>query len=105
MSLTGENSPKDLLELNKISTGNVEKIVKIVRVHLTDKNKASYLRKYKPNGNRSERKKGEKKTLMQISKKSLPENMENDETTDENYDYDFVAIGGAEQSLSHEKTS
>ena len=52
VSLTGENLPKELLE--EISVGNVEKIVRIV---LTDKNIARYIIKYKPNGNRSERKK------------------------------------------------
>ena len=31
--------------------------------------------------------------------------MENDETTVENNDCDFVDIGGAEQSLSHENRS
>ena len=31
--------------------------------------------------------------------------MENDETTVENYDCDFVDIGGAKQSLSHENRS
>ena len=51
MSLTGENLPKELLD--KISTGNVKKIV---RIHLTDKNIARYIIKYKLNGNRSERK-------------------------------------------------
>ena len=52
VSLTGENLPKELLD--EISTGNVEKIVRIL---LTDKNIARYIIKYKPNGNRSERKK------------------------------------------------
>ena len=41
---------------------------------------------------------------MQISKKSLPVNMENDETTVENNDCVFVDYGGAEQSLSHENS-
>ena len=54
VSLTGENLPKDLLD--KISTGNVEKIVRIL---LTDKNIVRYIIKYKPSGNRSERKKGD----------------------------------------------
>ena len=54
VSLTGENLPKELLD--EISTGNVEKIVRIL---LTDKNIARYIIKYKPNGNRSERKKGD----------------------------------------------
>ena len=54
VSLTGENLPKELL--NEISTGNVEKIVRIL---LTDKNIARYIIKYKPNGNRSERKKSD----------------------------------------------
>ena len=53
VSLTGENLPKDLLD--EISTGNVETTVRIL---LTDKNIARYIIKYKPNGNRSERKKG-----------------------------------------------
>ena len=53
VSLTGENIPKELLD--EISTGNVEKTVRIL---LTDKNIARYIIKYKPNGNRSERKKG-----------------------------------------------
>ena len=48
VSLTGENLPKELLD--EISTGNVEKIVRIL---LTDKNIARYIIKYKPNGNRS----------------------------------------------------
>ena len=52
VSLTGENLPKELLD--KISTGNVEKIMRIL---LTDKNIAGYIIKYKPNGNRSKRKK------------------------------------------------
>ena len=52
-SLTGENLSKDLLE--EISAGNVEKIV---RTLLTDKNIPRYIIKYKPNENRSERKKG-----------------------------------------------
>ena len=54
VSLTGENLPKELLD--EISTGNVEKIVRIL---LTDKNIARYIIKYKPNGNRSKRKKGD----------------------------------------------
>ena len=54
VSLTGENLPKELLD--KISTRNVEIIVRIL---LTDKNIARYIIKYKPNGNRSERKKGD----------------------------------------------
>ena len=52
VNLTCENLPKKLLD--EIGTGNVEKIV---RVLLTDKNIARYKIKYKPNGNRSERKK------------------------------------------------
>ena len=64
VSLTGENLPKDLLELDEISTGNVEKVV---RVHLTDKNKASYLIKSKPNGNRSERKKANWYAVVSIN--------------------------------------
>ena len=51
VSLTGENLPKEILD--EISTGNVEKIVRIL---LTDKNIARYIIKYKPNGNRSEKK-------------------------------------------------
>ena len=51
-SLTGENLPKELLD--KISTGNVEKIVQIL---LTDKNIARFIIKYKPNSNRLERQK------------------------------------------------
>ena len=43
VSLTGENLPKELLD--EISTGNVEKIVRIL---LTDKNIARYIIKYKP---------------------------------------------------------
>ena len=54
VSLTGENLPKQLLD--EIKTGNVEKIVQIL---LRDKNIARYIIKYKPNGNRSERIKGE----------------------------------------------
>ena len=105
MSLTGENLPKELLD--KISAGNVEKIVRIL---LTDKNIARYIIKYKPNGNRSERKKGDWYAVVTINldknkQKSLPVNMENDETTVENNDCDFVDIGGAEQSLSHENRS
>ena len=50
--LTGENLPKELLD--KISNGNVEKIV---RIYLTDNNIARYIIKYKPNSNRLERKK------------------------------------------------
>ena len=106
VNLTCENLPKKLLD--KIGTGNVEKIV---RVLLTDKNIARYKIKYKPNGNRSERKKGDWYAvvtiiLIQISKKSLPVNMEIEETTTvENNDCDFVDIGGAEQSLSHENRS
>ena len=52
MNLTSESLPKELLD--KIRTGNVEKIV---RIHITDKTIARYKIKYKPNGNRSERKK------------------------------------------------
>ena len=52
VNLIGENLPKELLD--EISTGNVEKNVRIL---LTDKNIARYIIKYKPNGNRSERKK------------------------------------------------
>ena len=40
MNLTGENSPKELLD--KISTENVEKIF---RIHLTDKTIARYIKK------------------------------------------------------------
>ena len=54
MSLTGENLPKELLD--KINAGNVEKIVWIL---LADKNIARYIIKYKPNGKRSERKRGD----------------------------------------------
>ena len=54
VGLTSENLPKELLD--EINTGNVEKIVWIL---LTDKNIARYIIKYKPNGNRSERKKGD----------------------------------------------
>ena len=75
VSLTGENLPKELLD--KISTGNLEKIVRIL---LTDKNIARYIIKYKPNGNRSERKKGDWYAVVNINldasqqKKSLPGN-------------------------------
>ena len=62
VSLTGENLPKELLD--KISTGNVEKIVRIL---LTDKNIARYIIKYKPNGNRSERKKGDWYAVVTIN--------------------------------------
>ena len=62
VSLTGENLPKELLD--KISTGNVEKIVRIL---LTDKNIARYIIKYKPNGNRSERKKGDCYAVVTIN--------------------------------------
>ena len=62
VSLTGENLPKELLD--KISTGNVEKIVRIL---LTDKNIARYIKKYKPNGNRSERKKGDWYAVVTIN--------------------------------------
>ena len=59
---TGENLPKELLD--EISTGNVEKIVRIL---LTDKNIARYIIKYKPNGNRSERKKGDWYAVVTIN--------------------------------------
>ena len=62
VSLTGENLPKELLD--EISTGNVEKIVRIL---LTDKNIARYKIKYKPNGNRSERKKGDWYAVVTIN--------------------------------------
>ena len=62
VSLTGENLPKELLE--KISTVDVEKIVRIL---LTDKNIARYIIKYKPNGNRSERKKGDWYAVVSIN--------------------------------------
>ena len=62
VSLTGENLPKELLD--EISTGNVEKIVRIL---LTDKNIARYIIKYKPNGNRSERKKGDWYAVVSIN--------------------------------------
>ena len=62
VSLTGENLPKELLD--EISTGNVEKIVRIL---LTDKNIARYIIKYKPNGNRSERKKGDWYAVVTIN--------------------------------------
>ena len=62
VSLTDENIPKELLD--KISTGNVEKIVRIL---LTDKNIARYLIKYKPNGIRSERKKGDWYAVVTIN--------------------------------------
>ena len=62
VSLTGENLPKELLD--EINTGNVEKIV---RIHLTDKNIARYIIKYKPNGNRSERKKGDWYAVVTIN--------------------------------------
>ena len=62
VSLTGENLPKELLD--KINTGNVEKIVRIL---LTDKNMARYIIKYKPNGNRSERKKGDWYAIVTIN--------------------------------------
>ena len=106
VSLTGENLPKELLD--EISTGNVEKIV---RIHLTDKNIARYIKKYKPNGNRSERKKGDWCAVVTINldknkRKSLPVKMEIEETTIvENNDCEFVDIGGAKQSLSHENRS
>ena len=50
MILTSEKLQKVLLD--KIRTGNVEKIV---RIHLTDKTIARYIIKYKPNGKSSER--------------------------------------------------
>ena len=105
VSLTGENLPKELLD--KISTGNVEKIA---RVLLTDKNIARYIIKYKPNGNRSERKKGDWYAVVNINldanqQKKSSSKMETDETTVENNDCVFVDIGGAEQSLSHENRS
>ena len=62
VSLTGENLPKELLD--EISFGNVEKIV---RIRLTDKNIARYIIKYKPNGNRSERKKGDWYAVVTIN--------------------------------------
>ena len=62
VSLTGDNLPKELLD--KISTGDVEKIVRIL---LTDKNIARYIIKYKPNGNRSERKKGDWYAVVTIN--------------------------------------
>ena len=62
VSFTGENLPKELLD--EISTGNVEKIVRIL---LTDKNIAKYIIKYKPNGNRSERKKGDWYAVVTIN--------------------------------------
>ena len=62
VSLNRENLPKDLLD--KISTGNVEKNV---RIHLIDKNIARYIIKYKPNGNRPERKKGDWYAVVTIN--------------------------------------
>ena len=62
VSLTGENLPKELLD--KISTGNVEKFVRIL---LTDKNIERYIIKYIPNGNRSERKKGDWYAVVTIN--------------------------------------
>ena len=62
VSLTGENLPKELLD--KISTENVEKTVRIL---LTDKNIARYIIKYKPNGNRSEKKKGDWYAVVTIN--------------------------------------
>ena len=62
VSLTGENLPKELLD--EISTGNIEKIVRIL---LTDKNIARYIIKYKPNGNRTERKKGDWYAVVTIN--------------------------------------
>ena len=62
VSLTGENLPKNLLD--EISTGNVEEIVRIL---LTDKNIARYIIKYKPNGNRSERRKGDWYAVVTIN--------------------------------------
>ena len=62
VSLTGENLPKGLLD--EISAGNVEKIV---RIHLADKNIARYKIKYKPNVNRSERKKGDWHAVVTIN--------------------------------------
>ena len=105
VNLTGENLPKELLD--KISTGNVEKNV---RIFLKDKTIASYIIKDKPNGNRSERKEGDWYTVLISNldtnkKKSILVNMENDETTVDNNDCDFVDIGGVEQSLSHKNRS
>ena len=62
VSLTGENLPKELLD--EISTGNVKKIVRIL---LTDKNIARFIMKYKPNGNRTERKKGDWYAVVTIN--------------------------------------
>ena len=62
VSLTGKNLPKELLD--EISSGNVEKIVRIL---LTDKNIARYINKYKPNGNRSERIKGDWYAVVNIN--------------------------------------
>ena len=62
VSLTGENLPKELLD--EIITGNVEKIVRIM---LTDKSIARYIIKYKPNGNRSKRKKGDWYAVVTIN--------------------------------------
>ena len=57
VSLTGENLPKELLD--NISTGNVEK--KLFGYI------ARYIVKYKPNGNRSERKKGDLLAVVTIN--------------------------------------
>ena len=62
VSLTGENLPNELLD--EISTGNVEKIVRIL---LTDKNIVRYIVKYKPSGNKSERKKGDWYAVVTIN--------------------------------------
>ena len=62
VSLTGENLSKEFLD--EISTGNVEKVVRIL---LTDKNIARYIIKYKPNGNRSEKKKGDWYAVVTIN--------------------------------------
>ena len=70
VSLTGENLTKNLLD--EIITGNVEaeKTVTsdcLLRILLTDKNIARYKIKYKPNGNRSERKKCDWYTVVTIN--------------------------------------
>ena len=86
MNLTGEKLPNELLD--KIRTGNVEKIV---RMFLRDKSIARYIIKYKPNGNRSEREKFDWYAVVTINvdlnkQKSFLVNMKNEETTVENND-------------------
>ena len=62
MNLTGESLPKDLLD--KIRTGNVEKIIRIL---LTDKSIARYIKKYKSNARRSNRIKGDWYAVVTIN--------------------------------------